>query len=220
MFRRRPIKISLMLVRYLLFCFALAGGHAAAASNPIVEVHTTAGTIVLELDVENAPISVQNFLNYVQLDGYSDSIFHRVIPDFMIQAGGYYESLAELDETDPIQSEADNGLKNTYGTVALARTDEIDSAGRQFFINVNNNPHLDHSEESCTRKDERRRLNAESRGLYLPQSCRTYGYTVFGRVIDGLDVVSRIEALATEERGDFEAVPIETVTIEKVMVRN
>lgn len=205
-------------MRYFLLALLLCWG-SAKAQNPIVEVHTTAGVIVLELDVERAPLSVQNFLTYVQLDAYTDSIFHRVMPEFMIQAGGYYETLTELDESDPIRSEADNGLMNTYGTVALARTDEIDSAGRQFFINVNNNPHLDHSEESCTRRDERRRLNAESRGLYLPQGCRTFGYTVFGKVVEGLDIVAKIEALPTEERGDFEAVPIETVTIEKVTVR-
>lgn len=187
--------------------------------NPVVEIHSTLGVIVLQLDAVNAPLSTQNFLNYVKLDGYRDSIFHRVIPEFMIQAGGYYETLADMDEGDPIRNEATNGLKNVYGSVAMARSDEIDSAGRQFFINVNNNPHLDHSEKSCTREDERRRLAAASRGLIRPQSCRSYGYTVFGQVIDGFDVIAKIENLPTEVRGDFETIPIDTVTIERVTQR-
>lgn len=191
--------------------------YATGAENPVVEMHTTAGLIVIELDQENAPISVQNFLNYVELDGYRDAIFHRVMPNFMIQTGGYFDHLGEMEEGTPIVNEATNGLKNLPGTVAMARTDEIDSAGRQFFINVNRNTHLDHSDLSCTRKDERRRLAAAERGLYLPQSCRTYGYAVFGRVIEGMDVVRAIEQLPTEQRGDFTDIPIETVTVEKII---
>jgi cyclophilin family peptidyl-prolyl cis-trans isomerase len=201
---------------YLMFSLLLCVV-TAQAENPVVEMHTTAGLIVIELDQENAPISVQNFLNYVSLDQYQGAIFHRVIPGFMIQTGGYYETLSEMDEGEYIRNEADNGLKNLVGTVAMARTDEIDSAGRQFFINVNRNTHLDHSSESCTRKDEKRRLAAAERGLYLPQSCRSFGYTVFGRVIEGMDVVRQIERLPTEERGDFTDIPIETVTVEKIV---
>lgn len=200
------------------FCFCV--NFSSAEAKPIVEINTNVGVIVLELDSQRAPISVQNFLDYVKLDGYAGSIFHRVIPEFMIQAGGYYETLADMDEGETIVNEAKNGLKNQYGTVAMARSDEIDSAGRQFFINVNNNPHLDHSPDSCTREQERRRLAAAERGLIKPQLCRSYGYTVFGRVIDGFDVVAKIENLPTEERGDFESVPIDTVTIENVTIRD
>ncbi|MFN3238177.1 MAG: peptidylprolyl isomerase, partial [Pseudomonadales bacterium] len=117
---------------YLMFSLLLCVA-TAQAENPVVEMHTTAGLIVIELDQENAPISVQNFLNYVSLDQYQGAIFHRVIPGFMIQTGGYYETLSEMDEGEYIHNEADNGLKNLVGTVAMARTDEIDSAGRQFF---------------------------------------------------------------------------------------
>ena len=191
-----------------------------AETNPIVEIQTNVGVIVLELDQQKAPITVQNFLDYIQLDGYAGAIFHRVIPEFMIQTGGYYDTLADMEEGDYIFNEAKNGLKNVYGSVAMARSDEIDSAGRQFFINVNNNPHLDHSVDSCNRDQERRRLAAAERGLIKPLLCRSYGYAVFGQVIDGFDVVAKIENLPTEERGDFESIPVETVVIDKVVVRN
>ncbi len=210
-----------MLLRYLLLGsgFALTCLNATAwAENPIVEMHTNKGVIVLELDREKAPISVQNFLDYVDLDGYRGTIFHRVIPGFMIQTGGYLENLTDMEEGEFIRNEADNGLKNIYGSLAMARSDEIDSAGRQFFINVNKNTHLDHAKDSCTREDERRRLAAAERGLYRPQSCRSYGYAVFGRVIEGMDVVKAIELSPTESLEDFTDIPVEPVVVEKMVV--
>lgn len=203
---------------WYLFVLSLLLAPIAAAENPVAHMHTNKGVIVLELDRERAPISVQNFLDYVELDGYRGSIFHRVIPGFMIQTGGYFENLTDMDEGDYIRNEAENGLKNIPGSIAMARSDEIDSAGRQFFINVNHNRHLDHSEDSCTREDERRRLAAAERGLYRPQSCRSYGYAVFGRVIEGMEVVRAIEQAATESLADFTDIPVEPIVVEKIVV--
>ncbi len=193
---------------------------AQAEEHPVVDIQTNLGVITLELNATKAPVSVQNFLDYVRLDGYEGAIFHRVIPEFMIQTGGYYETLADMDEGETIANEADNGLKNIYGSVAMARSDEIDSAGRQFFINVNNNAHLDHSSESCTREQERRRVVAAERGLIKPMGCKSFGYTVFGQVVDGFDVVAKIENFPTEARGGFENLPLDPVTVDRVTIRN
>lgn len=201
----------------LLVLLSLSFG--AVAANPIVEVNTSVGVIVLELDQEKAPVTVANFLDYVQKDGYAGTIFHRVIPGFMIQSGGHYEDLSELETGEPIRNEADNGLRNRTGTIAMARMEEIDSAIRQWFINVANNKNLDHSSQSCTREDEQKLAAAWARGLNKPQTCKSFGYAVFGRVIEGMDVVRKIERLSTEPRGMHASVPVETVVIEKIELR-
>ena len=159
--------------------------------NPKVSLETTQGTIVLELDAENAPISSDNFLAYVQSGFYTDTIFHRVIPGFMIQGGGMNAAMEETHGKTPIKNEADNGLKNLYGTIAMARTQVVDSATSQFFINVNDNDFLNH-------RDPR------------PEA---YGYAVFGKVVEGMDVVHTIEKMPTGNKGYHQDVPLEPITI-------
>ncbi|MFO7832147.1 MAG: peptidylprolyl isomerase [Desulfuromonadaceae bacterium] len=158
---------------------------------PKVRLHTSAGDIVLELYPDEAPISVENFLKYVN-DGYYDGkIFHRVIRGFMIQGGGMDTKMREGKPRRPIKNEAYNGLKNTAGTVAMARTQVIDSATSQFFINVADNQFLNHRDPSPA----------------------GFGYTVFGKVAAGMDVVKEIEKTPTTSRGFHQDVPTESITI-------
>jgi len=158
---------------------------------PKVRLHTSAGDIMLELYPEEAPVSVENFLKYVN-DGYYDGkIFHRVIRGFMVQGGGMDTTMREGKPRRPIKNEADNGLKNTSGTVAMARTQVIDSATAQFFINVADNRFLDHRDPS-------------------PEE---FGYAVFGNVVAGMDVVREIEKTPTTSRGFHQDVPREPITI-------
>jgi len=192
----------------------------ANGGNPVVEMHTSAGIIVLELNQTLAPVTVANFLAYVEKDGYRGTVFHRVIPGFMIQTGGYFEDLTDLEGGEAIVNEADNGLKNKAGTIAMARLNEIDSAERQFFINIDNNTSLDHGPMSCTREDERKVAEAWARGLRRPQSCSNFGYAVFGRVVGGMDVVTRIESVPTRPKGMHQNVPIQPVIIEKLVLRS
>jgi cyclophilin family peptidyl-prolyl cis-trans isomerase len=159
--------------------------------NPVVRMETTLGNITLELDAERAPISTANFIDYVKEGFYDWTIFHRVIPDFMIQGGGM-SPLMESKETRPaIKNEATNGLKNLRGTIAMARTQVVDSATSQFFINVVDNAYLDHQDSS-------------------PGG---YGYAVFGKVIDGMDTVDAIQRTATGNRSGHQNVPLEPVMI-------
>ena len=146
-----------------------------------VLLKTSEGEITLELDQEHAPISTENFLRYVEEGHYAGTVFHRVIDGFMIQGGGYDGSLDKRPTRPPIQNEASNGLLNQRGTVAMARTSEVNSATAQFFINVSDNKFLDHRDTS-------------------PQG---YGYAVFGRVVDGMDVVDRIKGVPTGAKGPF-----------------
>lgn len=203
---------------WITLCWALSFG--ASAANPVVEMHTSAGLIVLELNPTLAPVTVANFLSYVEKDGYQGAIFHRVIPGFMIQSGGHFENLTELEGGETIVNEADNGLKNKPGTIAMARMNEIDSSQRQFFINVANNTSLDHGPMSCTRDDERKVTEARARGLHRPQSCKTFGYAVFGRVVQGMDVVTTIEQVPTRPKGMHQNVPVQPVIIEKMVLRS
>jgi peptidyl-prolyl cis-trans isomerase B (cyclophilin B) len=181
-------------------CF-IAG---AAASNPTetgattvtVQMQTNKGLIVLELDAEKAPETVANFLEYARAGFYDGTIFHRVIPNFMIQGGGFEPGMTQKDTRAPIKNEADNGLKNDVGTIAMARTPNPHSATAQFFINVKDNAFLNHSAPT-------------------PQG---WGYCVFGRVVEGMDVVHGIEKVATGNRGGHGDVPVEDVVIEKVTV--
>jgi len=146
-----------------------------------VELKTSEGDITLELDEEKAPVSVTNFLQYLDAGHYVGTIFHRVIDGFMVQGGGYDLSHTKKPTQPPIQNEAANGLKNERGTVAMARTSEVDSATAQFFINVADNAFLDHRDITV----------------------QGYGYAVFGRVVDGMDVVDRIKSLPTGAKGSF-----------------
>ena len=154
----------------------------------MVVLETNKGNITIELDEEKAPISVANFLAYVD-DGYYDgTVFHRVIPGFMIQGGGMDENLKEKETKEPIKNEADNGLGNERGTLAMARTQIVDSATSQFFINLTNNDFLNHGG-------------------------RDFGYAVFGKVTEGMEIVDEIAKVATGDKGFHQNVPVEPVTI-------
>jgi peptidyl-prolyl cis-trans isomerase A (cyclophilin A) len=167
-----------------------------AGKNPVVLVQTSMGNIKLELFEKEAPISVKNFLAYVNSGFYSGTIFHRVIPNFMIQGGGFTTDFKEKPTNPPIKNEAGNGIKNVRGTLAMARTFIIDSASAQFFINVKDNDFLNHSSNSM----------------------QGYGYAVFGKVIEGMDVVDKIAAVPTGMHGDFSDVPKKEVIINSMKV--
>jgi peptidyl-prolyl cis-trans isomerase B (cyclophilin B) len=167
-------------------------------SDPVVEVVTNHGAFAITLDPAHAPKSVENFLRYVDAQHYDGTVFHRVIAGFMIQGGGFDAQLEKKPVTAPIQNEADNGLKNTRGTVAMARTSEPHSATAQWFVNVVDNGFLDH-----TAKDE-----------------RGWGYAVFGKVTEGMDVVDKIRAVKTGAQGPFaKDCPVQTVVITSVRRR-
>ena len=188
-----------------------------AVGEPAVIVETTAGSFTVDLDAEKAPVTVANFLTYVDEGAYDGTIFHRVIPGFMIQGGGHKPDMTEVAEKQTILNEAANGLSNATGTIAMARTDEIDSAGRQFFINVADNSRLDHSPLSCTREQVAAVAAAREKGLAKPLTCKSYGYAVFGRVTAGMDVVHAIEAVATRTHiSGNRDVPVEPVIIKSL----
>lgn len=159
-----------------------------------VRLETSKGNIVIELDSEHAPISSNNFIEYVNSGFYNGLIFHRVIPNFMIQGGGFNDKMDFLKTNAPIKNEANNGLKNDRGTIAMARTNAINSATSQFFINVVDNNFLNY------------------------QSDANYGYAVFGKVIEGMDVVDAIVAVKTGRSGPHQNVPLEVIYIKKAEV--
>lgn len=165
-----------------------------APGNPVVVIETSAGSIVVELFKDRAPVSVENFLQYMRDHHYDGTIFHRVVPGYVIQGGGYTSELVERPVRPPIQNEATNGLANRRGTVSMARLQSARSATAQFFINLANNPALDH------------------RG-YSPGD---FGYAVFGRVLEGMDVVDRIGQGKTGSRDGMDEVPLEPVVIKSV----
>lgn len=167
-----------------------------SASNPLIQMETSLGEILLELDIVKAPKSVENFLNYARAGHYDGTIFHRVIKGFMIQGGGLTADMAVKPTREPIENEARNGLKNKVGTIAMARTAEIHSGAAQFFINTEDNKSLDHG------------------GL----NPAVYGYAVFGKVVDGMDVVYTIEQRPTTTVAGQADVPKEPVVITKVTV--
>ena len=199
-----------------LWFFVCAGATAEAPAGQSVVIETSLGNIVLLLDPVKAPITVANFLGYVDSGAYNGTIFHRVVPGFVVQGGGYDTNLMERETGNPIRNEADNGLKNARGSIAMARQDEIDSATNQFFINVADNENLDYSERSCSREDEAMERRARERGLHKPRSCRTFGYTVFGRVVEGMDVLDQMEAIVTHGIDGFDDLPVAAVVIESV----
>jgi peptidyl-prolyl cis-trans isomerase A (cyclophilin A) len=169
--------------------FSMADAGAAPADNPVVVLDTTAGPITIELDAAKAPISVANFLKYVDSGFYDNLIFHRVIPGFMIQGGGMDDQMREKDTQPPIRNEANNGLSNKRGTIAMARTSNPHSATAQFFINlVDNGRGLDPRPDSA-------------------------GYAVFGKVTAGMDVVDTIAKVQTGSRGPHDDVPLKPVFI-------
>ncbi|MCO5763059.1 MAG: peptidylprolyl isomerase [Chromatiaceae bacterium] len=181
-----------LLAGLALLTMTLAG--TVLAANPQVTLQTNKGLIVIELYPDQAPQSVANFLAYVDAGFYDGTIFHRVIPDFMIQGGGFTADLEKKATRAPIPNEADNGLKNERGTLAMARTNDPHSATAQFFINHKDNAFLDHSGKTP----------------------RGWGYAVFGRVTDGMSVVDAIATTPTGAKGMFpKDVPLETIVIEK-----
>jgi cyclophilin family peptidyl-prolyl cis-trans isomerase len=159
----------------------------------MITIKTSHGDISIELFEEKAPISCENFRQYIKDGHFDGTVFHRVIPNFMIQGGGMDENLSSKPTRDPIKNEADNGEKNERGTLAMARTGVVDSATSQFFINLNSNDFLNHGG-------------------------RDFGYAVFARVSDGMDVVDAIANVATGNRGGNQDVPLETVTITEVTI--
>jgi cyclophilin family peptidyl-prolyl cis-trans isomerase len=166
-------------------------------TNPTVRIETSMGDIVLELDAANAPITVANFIDYANDGFYEGTIFHRVIDGFMVQGGGLTADMRDKDNKKaPIKNEAGNGLKNNRGTVAMARTQVVDSATSQFFINVGDNDFLNQTAPT-------------------PQG---FGYAVFGKVTDGMDTVDAIRQVKTGNSGMHQDVPAETITIQKVSV--
>jgi peptidyl-prolyl cis-trans isomerase B (cyclophilin B) len=167
-----------------------------AEKNPTVTISTSLGDIRVELDADKAPITTKNFLEYVKEGFYDGLIFHRVIPGFMIQGGGMDPHMKQKGTKSPIKNEAANGLKNKNGTIAMARTNVVDSATAQFFINVKDNDFLDH------------------RGT----SADAYGYSVFGKVIGGMDVVQKIEKVKTSNSGMHQDVPADPVLINSMTV--
>ncbi|PLX83318.1 MAG: peptidylprolyl isomerase A [Desulfuromonas sp.] len=178
----------------LLTLSLLLAGTAAAKETVVME--TSLGAITLELFTDKAPVSVKNFLGYAEDGFYDGTVFHRVIKGFMIQGGGFGADLKKKPTRDPIKNEAGNGLKNERGTIAMARTNVVDSATCQFFINLVDNGPLDHRGTS---------------------SSRAYGYAVFGKVIDGMEVVDQIAGLQTQRKGPaFQNLPVEPVTVKSV----
>jgi peptidyl-prolyl cis-trans isomerase B (cyclophilin B) len=165
-------------------------------ANPKVELHiTNHGVVTLELDAEKAPLSTANFLSYVNKGHYNNTVFHRVIPGFMVQGGGFEPGMNQKPTDAPIQNEANNGLKNDLYTVAMARTSDPHSASAQFFINASNNGFLNHTAPSA----------------------QGWGYAVFGKVVSGADIVKKIEGLPTGRKGFHDDVPKDDVVIEKAV---
>ena len=169
----------------------------ALGANPVVEIKTNKGTIKVELFKDKAPKTVENFLKYAEDKHYDGLVFHRVIENFMIQGGGHLPGLKEKKSQAPVDNEADNGLKNERGTIAMARTSDPHSATAQFFINVRDNPALDHREKTTA----------------------GWGYCVFGKVVAGLDVVDKIKAVKTGSAGGHNDVPLKDVLIESIRVK-
>jgi peptidyl-prolyl cis-trans isomerase B (cyclophilin B) len=162
----------------------------------MVIISTTFGDIKLDLDADKAPKTVANFLRYAEDGFYEGTIFHRVIDNFMIQGGGFNSDMSQKESGEPVENEADNGLKNDHGTIAMARTMEPHSATAQFFINVKDNDFLNHSGKNM----------------------QGWGYTVFGKVVEGNDVLDKIRAVSTTTKGGHQDVPTDDVIIESVSI--
>lgn len=188
---------TLVLVIYLLAFVLMTWSFKAEADakhliNPEVLIKTNMGNIKVKLNSEKAPITTENFLKYVEKKHFDGTVFHRVIENFMIQGGGYLPDMTEKDTMAPIKNEAKNGLSNARGTIAMARTNEVDSATAQFFINVVDNQRLDYYDE------------------------KHYGYAVFGEVTEGMNVVDKIRNVKTTVKGEHSDVPAKPVMIKSV----
>lgn len=185
------------LITACIIALLFALNSSAFAANPRVLMETTKGPVIIELYPDKAPKTVENFLRYVEAGKYEGTLFHRVIKRFMNQGGGFTADFKKVETYAPITNEADNGLKNTRGTIAMARTGEPHSATNQFFINTVDNTFLDHTGKTP----------------------RGWGYCVFGTVVDGMDVMDRIARVATGAGGPFQQdVPMEQILIQKVSV--
>ena len=191
------MRVGLVLCLALILIATLVDGTGATSQRPQVTMETSVGKIVLELYPDKAPKTVDNFLGYVKSGHYNGTIFHRVIPNFMIQGGGFTTDMRQKPSGQPIDNEADNGLKNTRGSIAMARTQEPHSATSQFFINTVDNDYLN----------------------YKSKDVSGWGYAVFGRVIEGMVVVDSISEVKTGTKGMFRNVPVEPIVIDKMTVR-
>ena len=179
--------LKCLVAAIVLFLGAAAFGPTAEGGDrPVVIFSTSMGDITIELLTEEAPITAKNFLDYVDAGFFDGTIFHRVIPGFVIQGGGFTADMNQKETRAPIKNEADNGVKNTRGTLSMARTSDINSATSQFFINLKDNEFLDHG-------------------------TRDFGYAVFGKVVEGMDVVDKIAGVKTGDRGYHSDVPVEPV---------
>jgi len=192
--RRSILKKIISILIVILFCIAQAVW--AGSSNPRVLLETSKGVITLELDLKAAPKSVENFLGYVRDGFYDGTIFHRVIKGFMIQGGGFTEDMQQKSTRAPIDNEANNGLQNKRGTAAMARTMDPHSATAQFFINTVDNTFLDHKGKNPS----------------------GWGYCVFGKVVEGMNVVDAIESVSTTSKAGQRDVPATPVTIERAIM--
>jgi peptidyl-prolyl cis-trans isomerase A (cyclophilin A) len=183
-------------IRWAIVLAFVLGGSAmrAEGKNPMVLMSTSLGDVKIELNEEKAPVSVKNFLAYVNDKFYDGTVFHRVIPGFMIQGGGFDQNMKQKPTKPPIKNEAGNGLKNDVGTIAMARTGVVDSATAQFFVNVKDNDFLNHRNDTPA----------------------GFGYAVFGKVTDGMDVVHKIEQVQTATKGMYQNVPVEPVIIKSI----
>jgi len=191
---RMLVKVLMLCVTFVGLC--VGGAVLAEGKNPMVLISTSLGDIKVELYEDKAPVTVKNFLTYVNDKFYDGTVFHRVIPGFMIQGGGFDKDMNQKSTKAAIKNEAGNGLKNDDGTIAMARTSVVDSATAQFFINVKDNAFLNHRDETQA----------------------GYGYTVFGKVVDGMDVVRKIEHVTTTNKGMNQNVPVEPVIIKSITV--
>jgi len=186
--------IILLMLLSITICFG-AETQAVKSSNPSIVIETTMGNITIELYADKAPKTVKNFMGYVMSGYYTNTIFHRIMKNFMIQGGGMTADMRRKPGLwAPIENEATNGLKNEVGTIAMARTSEINSATSQFFINTNNNTSLNHQGESPDK----------------------FGYAVFGKVTAGMDVVTKIENVPTGTQGNYQNVPNKVITIKAI----
>jgi cyclophilin family peptidyl-prolyl cis-trans isomerase len=177
-------------------CTMAEDGKPENPNDPVVLMSTSAGDVKIELFKDKAPATVANFLSYVNDKFYDGTVFHRVIPRFMIQGGGFTPDMKQKPTKASIKNEAGNGLKNQFGTLAMARTSDVNSATAQFFINTKDNDFLDHKDDSI----------------------QGFGYCVFGKVIEGSKVVQKIEAVETDTKGMYEDVPVEPVVIKSIRV--
>jgi peptidyl-prolyl cis-trans isomerase B (cyclophilin B) len=196
----RRFALALVLVAVVAVVFAIPAGaeDMKNSRNPVVVIKTSMGTMEIELYKDEAPITVQNFTWYVKNGFYDGLIFHRVIDNFMIQGGGYTPAMKKKAGNEPIENEATNGLKNDKYTVAMARTGAVHSATSEFFINNKDNPSLDHR-------------NTTQQG---------FGYCVFGKVIEGQEVVDKISKVKTTNKNGMGDVPVEVVVIEEVYMKD